>query len=197
MKKLIQALIKMHLRVLYFIWFVLLAFASLVFLDDAEMNTVFCFVFILYNFIMMYLLTLGGVHSKEKNIFHCLPIRKRDIVLSDYCLGAGLYFINCGIVILPNIFSVIIFGMQWIVPLEMLFLGWGIQAIIIVCLDYVAKKDSNKIVYMAGLFVVIIGLQKLDGFQHITWPVAIGAAVLGSFVFIGSIIRDLRRVCNA
>lgn len=197
MKKLIQTLIKMHLRVLYFIWFVLLAFSSLVFLNDAEMNTVFCFVFILYNFIMMYLLTLGGVHSKEKSIFYCLPIRKKDIVLSDYCLGAGLYLINCGIVILPNIFSVILLGMQWIVPLEMLCLGWGIQAVIIVCLDYVAKKDNSKIVYTAGLFVVIIGLQKLDGFQHITWPVAIGAAVLGSLVFAVSLISDLRRVDHA
>lgn len=194
MKKLIQASLKMHLRTLFFVWLMLFGFSFLVFLEDVEMNTVYYFVFTLYNFLVFYLLILSRVNSQEEMVFACLPIRKRDRILCNYCMGAGIYMFNSLTVLVPNLFSTICLGRMWIVPLEMLFLGWGIQAIIIVGLVYLAKKDSSKIVYMSGLFVVIIGLQKLDGFQHITWPVAIGAAVLGSFVFVASVIRDLRRV---
>lgn len=197
MKKLIQASLKMHLRTLFFVWLMLFGFSFLVFLEDVEMNTVYYFVFILYNFLLLYLLILGRVSTDEESVFACLPIRKRDQILCNYCMGAGIYILNSLTVLVPNLFSTICLGRMWIVPLEMLFLGWGIQAIIIVGLGYLAKKDSSKIVYVSGLFVVIIGLQKLDGFQYITWPVAIGAAVLGSLVFAGSLISDLRRVDHA
>lgn len=196
MLKLIKTEFRIHGRTFFSIWILFAAFSSLVFLDDPGINLVFTFIFIMCNYLMVYLFMISKFTSNENEYFKYLPINSKQLLFIDYYICLLIMLISTVIAVVPNIICIYFFKTQWLIELKMILFGMGIHMVISGILIVLSQINEKYIVHTYFILIAIIGLNKIGTTELISNEIALTSFVLGILFIVGTIKYNVNRLIS-
>lgn len=194
MLKLIKTEFRIHGRTFFSIWILFAAFSSLVYLDDPEINSIFPFIFIMCNYLMVYLFMISKFTLKENEYFKYLPINSKQLLFLDYYMCLLIILISSVIAILPNIICFYFLKIQWLIELRGILFGIGIHFILSGIIITASRINERYIVHTYFILIIIIGLNEIGSSKFISNEIALTSFVLGSLFIVSTIKYNVKKL---
>lgn len=196
MLKLIKTELKIHGRTFFSIWLLFGGFSSLVFLDDPEINLVFPFIFIMCNYLVIYLFMISKFTSKETEYFKYLPINFKQLLFLDYYMSLLIVLISSIIAIVPNVICLYFFKTQWLIELRVILFGIGIHFMLSGIIITLSRINERYVVHTYFILVIIIGLNEIGTAKFISNEIAAVSFVLGVLFVLSTIKYNNKKSIN-